>query len=160
MQTVNSLTIRQPWSWLIVEGIKRVENRVWKTRYRGPLLIHAGKSQRTQKRDIESIDSSIMLPAEYDYGKIIGIVDLIDCIALEALPDSHRDQFAIGPWCWILANPGKLAMPLEWVVREKMFQVPLSVLKENERRRILEWMDRGSRQNLLDFESGKGAKPA
>ena len=142
-----------------MEGIKRIENRVWKTRYRGPMLIHAGKSKRTRKKDIESLDSSISLPEEYEYGKIVGIVDLVDCIAIEALPDSYRDQFATGPWCWILANPAKLEHPIEWVGREKMFRVPISALSENERRRIEESTFRECRQNVLDFDSGAVPKP-
>jgi hypothetical protein len=35
------LTIRQPWASLIVWNLKDVENRNWKTNYRGPLIIHA-----------------------------------------------------------------------------------------------------------------------
>ena len=35
------IVIRQPWAWLIVNGIKDIENRSWRTRYRGPLLIQA-----------------------------------------------------------------------------------------------------------------------
>jgi hypothetical protein len=39
---VKTLSVRQPWAWLLVQGIKTVENRTWRTNYRGPLLIHAG----------------------------------------------------------------------------------------------------------------------
>lgn len=35
------LSVRQPWAWLIVRGIKDVENRSWRTNYRGRLYIHA-----------------------------------------------------------------------------------------------------------------------
>jgi hypothetical protein len=40
------LTIRNPWAWAIVHGGKPVENRGWRTAYRGPLLIHAGARSR------------------------------------------------------------------------------------------------------------------
>lgn len=36
-----ALSIRQPWSELVVLGIKDIENRSWSTPYRGKLLIHA-----------------------------------------------------------------------------------------------------------------------
>jgi hypothetical protein len=39
------LSIRQPWAWAIVAGLKRYENRTWTTPYRRPLLIHAGQSR-------------------------------------------------------------------------------------------------------------------
>jgi hypothetical protein len=38
---VKVLTIRQPWLWAIAHGTKRVENRPWRTHYRGPVLLHA-----------------------------------------------------------------------------------------------------------------------
>ena len=33
------IVVRQPWAWLIVHGYKDIENRSWRTRYRGTLLI-------------------------------------------------------------------------------------------------------------------------
>ena len=41
---IKVLSIKQPWAWLIVNGFKDIENRTWATNYRGPMLIHAGKS--------------------------------------------------------------------------------------------------------------------
>ena len=37
------ITIKQPWASLIAYGYKRYEFRSWKTNYRGPIYIHAGK---------------------------------------------------------------------------------------------------------------------
>ena len=34
------LTVKNPWAYLIVRGIKDVENRTWKTNYRGNVFIH------------------------------------------------------------------------------------------------------------------------
>lgn len=39
-----ALTVKQPWASAIMAGLKRVENRTWRTDYRGPLAIHAGSS--------------------------------------------------------------------------------------------------------------------
>jgi len=38
---VKTLSVKQPYASLICHGIKTVENRTWKTDYRGKLLIHA-----------------------------------------------------------------------------------------------------------------------
>lgn len=40
---MKALSIQQPWSYLIVNGYKDIENRDWTTGYRGLVLIHAGK---------------------------------------------------------------------------------------------------------------------
>lgn len=37
------LTLTQPWASLIAIGAKTLETRSWRTGYRGPLAIHAGK---------------------------------------------------------------------------------------------------------------------
>lgn len=69
------LTIKQPWASLIVEGYKRFEFRGWKTKYRGELLIHAGKSV-----DKEAYERLKKYLTEMPLGKIIGKVELTDCI--------------------------------------------------------------------------------
>lgn len=72
------LTVKQPWATLIIQGNKRFEFRSWQTKYRGDLLIHAGKG----------IDKEAMkrlakyLPEELPYGKILGKVKLVDCIKM------------------------------------------------------------------------------
>ena len=40
---MKGLTIKQPWATLIMQKDKRFEFRSWQTKYRGDLLIHAGK---------------------------------------------------------------------------------------------------------------------
>lgn len=37
------ITIKQPWASLIANGYKIYEFRTWNTKYRGEILIHAGK---------------------------------------------------------------------------------------------------------------------
>lgn len=75
---MKALTIKQPWATLIMQGDKRFEFRSWKTKYRGELLIHAGKG----------IDKAAMirlkkyLPEDLPYGKILGKVKLVDCIKM------------------------------------------------------------------------------
>ena len=43
VSTMKALSIKQPWAWLIVNGYKDIENRTWKTNYRGTFLVHASK---------------------------------------------------------------------------------------------------------------------
>lgn len=72
------LTIKQPWATLIMQGDKRFEFRSWQTKYRGDLLIHAGKG--VDKEAMKRL--SKYLPKELPYGKILGKVKLIDCIKM------------------------------------------------------------------------------
>lgn len=41
---MKALTVKQPWAGLIIAGGKDIENRTWRTSYRGRVLIHAAKT--------------------------------------------------------------------------------------------------------------------
>ena len=56
------LTIKEPWATMIKEGLKTIETRTWKTKYRGKIFLHASKSQK----------SNIS-------GKIFATAEIIDC---------------------------------------------------------------------------------
>ena len=75
---MKALTIKQPWATLIMQGDKRFEFRSWKTKYRGDLLIHAGKG--IDKEAMKRLEK--YLPEELPYGKILGKVKLVDCIKM------------------------------------------------------------------------------
>jgi hypothetical protein len=99
-----ALSIRQPWSWLIVNGYKDIENRAWSTAYRGPLLIHTGKSP-VLAEDIAWLHAEfpqIQLPSVFEYGGIIGQAELVACVEL------HMSDWFFGPVGWVLCNPKPL----------------------------------------------------
>ena len=74
------LTIKQPWATLIIQGDKRFEFRSWQTKYRGELLIHAGKG--IDKEAVKRLAK--YLPEELPSGKILGKVELVDCIKMSS----------------------------------------------------------------------------
>lgn len=88
---MKALSIRQPWASLICRGTKDVENRTWKTKYRGKLLIHA--SSYKCPKDFANrlpLEMGNILYNDNTYGSldfndfpssaIIGYVDLVDCV--------------------------------------------------------------------------------
>ena len=72
------LTIKQPWATLIMQKNKRFEFRSWQTKYRGELLIHAGKG--IDKEAVKRLAK--YLPKELPQEKILGKVTLVDCIKI------------------------------------------------------------------------------
>src|ERR1700712_1986361 len=83
------LSLRQPWAWLVVNGFKDIENRSWKTKHRGPLLIHA--SQRpipnlAEVREEVRRRFRIEIPEELQFGGIVGQVNVVDCVTESASP--------------------------------------------------------------------------
>lgn len=98
-----ALSIRQPYAWLVVQGIKPVENRDWATTYRGPLLIQAG--QRPHDHAIDEIERRYRVSidrAALKFGGIIGRVTLVDVVT------SHPSPWFTGPFGWVLEAPTPL----------------------------------------------------
>ena len=92
---MKALSIQNPYAHIILCGEKTIENRTWKTKYRGDLLIHAGKG--IDKEAIKRLEK--YLPKELLTGKILGKVTLVDCIKMspefkERLLKENKDIYA------------------------------------------------------------------
>jgi hypothetical protein len=74
-------------------NLGKVENRSWPTKYRGPLLIHAGK--RFQREEFEArardiwkmFGKKVPDPEKLDFGGVVGTANLIDCVWM---PENRR----------------------------------------------------------------------
>lgn len=78
---MKAITIHQPWASLIAIGAKKFETRGWKTKYRGPIAIHAGKNKNyfacmMLARDYKEIWNQI---TPLQFGSILAIADLVEC---------------------------------------------------------------------------------
>jgi len=72
------ITIKQPFATLIAEGLKEYEFRTWRTKYRGEILIHAGKGV-----DKKAMERYKHLNLEYPSGCIIAKATITDCIYID-----------------------------------------------------------------------------
>lgn len=102
------LTVHQPWAHLIAVGRKRVENRSWSTRHRGPLAIHAGSSRATWLQHGHGLSSH-----ELAWGAVIAVARLAALVHVEALRDTRslgeyewlrNHEYCAGPWLWVLED--------------------------------------------------------
>jgi len=139
MAKIKILTVHGPWAWAIIFGPKRVENRVWRTNYRGPLYIHAGKStawDSNARAILEGIGVEVPPDDALPRGVILGAVDLVDCVEYPETAaggpvfpamdgDPYRlaeDPLADGPWCWILQNPRPLDRPVPRIGQQGLWE--------------------------------------
>jgi ASCH domain len=113
------LSVRQPWAHALIHLGKRIENRTWTTRHRGPLGIHASQSLAEFARDYSTLMPDLPPREELVLGAVIGIVDLVDIRPFEEVQD---DPFAEGPWCWITANPQPIE-PIPMPGRLQLFEI-------------------------------------
>ncbi|MDE4918331.1 ASCH domain-containing protein [Cupriavidus metallidurans] len=98
---MKALSIRQPWAWLIAQGFKDIENRTWRTSFRGRVLIHASKGMtRGEYQDVKDYLSELYETGPYDAalialpkfeqmerGGIVGVATITDCV-----PDRARQS--------------------------------------------------------------------
>lgn len=108
---MKAITVHQPYAQQLIDGLKPVENRTWRTNYRGPLAIHASATDTRLK-------SSLYVPVTL--GAVLGTVELVDCIHIDELNASHDEYHmylashhaTTGPWCWIVEDPDAFAEPV------------------------------------------------
>lgn len=116
---MKAISLWQPWASLVVIGAKRFETRSWKTDVRGPVLIHAAKTQEGFG-DVFGGLAEVMRKhglrwETLPFGAIIGCVKIIDCHAVEsprvtAFLDRYPEEEAVGNF-----GPGRFAWELETV---------------------------------------------
>ena len=131
MNKMKTITVKQPWASLIVEGIKDIENRTWKTNLRGRVLIHAGMSKTTglivrylnteQHKAFRERFGFSGLDFLEPKGAIIGSVEIVDCVEYHKSIWAEKsidiyDQFSLDRheaiYNWVLANPIKFDKPI------------------------------------------------
>lgn len=75
---MKAITIKQPFASLIIEGYKEYEFRTWRTKFRGDILIHAGKGV-----DKKAMEKYKHLVSDFPSGCMLGIVSITDCIKID-----------------------------------------------------------------------------
>lgn len=130
---MKAITIHQPWASLITNGFKRYETRGWRTNYRGPIAIHAGK-----KIDQDAVR---MIQCDYPHiwkeidslptGVVLAVAELVECrkvvvnhfydlmelkgekdaVLFDAMENDFGD-FTPGRFAWELSNIRRLPEPI------------------------------------------------
>lgn len=121
-----ALTICQPYAHLVClpeseRWHKRVENREWPTRYRGPLLIHAGKSRSWLADTVEGNFGFRI--ADMAFGAIVARCQLLACLHRNEIRVGTHDKaypwlrehfHTNGTWCWVLGDVQPLTQPIPY----------------------------------------------
>jgi hypothetical protein len=122
---MKALTIQQPWAWAIFAAGKDIENRGWRTNYRGPLVIHAGARL---KRDAEFPRRTRPYEAEeLIFSALLGVVDLVDVV------ESSRSKWFQGDYGWVLRNPRQLYRAIRCPGRLSLWNLSPSQLRSVKR---------------------------
>ena len=127
---MKAITVCQPYASAIIHGPKRVENRQQPWKFRGRLLIHAGKSKKFMGTLTESeletwptFDEDTLL-----FGFIIGSVEVYDCVEYYARhPILGLNPWACGRWCLLLRAPIAFKEPIPYRGELGLFDVKIPI---------------------------------
>lgn len=125
MTTVKAITLQDPYGTLVANGHKQYETRSWKIAYRGPLVIHVGKTLAINWKDTVFLsllrDAGIPDPRKLPFGCAVCICELTAIYRTEdVMPHISDRELAFGNY-----GPGRAVWRLEKVRR---FQKPIPCL--------------------------------
>jgi len=139
---MKTLSVKQPHADLIIHGNKPIENRTWRTAYRGQILIHASSRidrdyvlHMSHEHDFDILAES---PGGCQVSAIVGVATVLDIVHVYDIDDWMDDgslpspcsndaaeselnragqageieTYASGPWCWILGDRRPLKRPV------------------------------------------------
>lgn len=129
-----AISLRQPWAMLMARGIKRIENRSWRSSRRGPVLIHASSwwnareaaaiinaaARILEERDLPPLDFTLD-DARARRGGIVGRFNIVDCV------QDSDDPFFFGPNGFVVEDARMLETPVPCPGRLGFFEVPPDV---------------------------------
>lgn len=133
---MKALTVRQPYASMLLEpeftrdDPKSIENRTWRTRYRGQLVIHAGASRKYLGT------YAGQMPDPMPFSVALGIVDLIDCVLPREIRTDPKWRYlsksphAEGPWCLVTINPRRFPTPIVYSGEQGLWNFPDYLLPE------------------------------
>ena len=115
-----AITVRQPWAFLIVAGIKDIENRSWPTKRRGRVLIHAAKAVDIGAYGDLCRDGVLLPPIDnLPRQAVVGSVIIDGCV------DHSDSEWFCGPWGFQLRDAIKFDSPIPCVGRLGFFNLLL-----------------------------------
>lgn len=114
------LSLWQPWATLVAIGTKQYETRHWSTNYRGPLLIHAAKTEEEAGICFAPFFRDALKAAGYHRfselprGEVVAMVELMDVVRVEKMRDHIGEaekafgNYADGRYAWVLGKVSRI----------------------------------------------------
>jgi ASCH domain len=122
MDRLIALSLKQPWVFAVLHLGKDIENRTWRSRYRGRIVLHASKSFDDAGLRYLT-EAGFTVPAVLPMGAYVGEVTITDCRSVAAC----ESRWAFGPWCYVLERPVPYRVPIPGRGQLGFYPVPKDV---------------------------------
>lgn len=100
MPTYKALSVRQPFAYLLVTGIKTCENRTWPTHHRGTLVIHAGAKPMTKEDSkwLDDVHKELGEPPPDRNNVLLHTGGIVGCVYLADVVSKPDPDWELGWW--------------------------------------------------------------
>ena len=107
------ISIKEPFATLIMNKMKLIETRSWKTNYRGELYIHASGKSLAQEYLNNQYVYELIKDLDMNYGNIICKVNLVDCIYMDEKflkkikknkQEYNLGKYELGRYAWVFED--------------------------------------------------------
>jgi hypothetical protein len=122
------LSIRQPWAWAIASGHKKVENRRWDTRYRGPVYIHASSNRSASAVQEIRRKFRLVVPDDLPKCAVVAVAELSDVVTRKRA--KRFGKWFEGPYGFVLSNVRPLRTPVKTLGKLGLFR-PSAALRRS-----------------------------
>ncbi len=126
---MKALSFHQPWAELILQGRKTLDLRTYRRDYRGPLAVHAALEIERAACLLYGLD-----PSTLPTGSVVGIVELVDIVPLDAAEYAARSAEHLGGrhfhepmYGWVLRNPRRLAGAIPLRGQRNLFTIDIEL---------------------------------
>jgi len=115
---MKAISLKQPWANLVIAGQKIIETRVWKTNYRGDLVICS-----SAKPDLVHVHANV--PRD-PMGYALGIVDVYDIVKMNRNHEKEAMcQLYDGAYAWLLRSIREFKKPIPIKGQLNLFDIEL-----------------------------------
>jgi hypothetical protein len=119
-----ALSLRQPWAYAVLCLGKDVENRPWRSGYRGRVIIHA--SRTLDEDGLKFLrEAGLAVPEALPRGAYVGEVTITDCQPVTCC----HSRWAFGPWCFTLERPVAYETPVPGKGQLGFYRVPEEIAR-------------------------------
>ena len=107
------ISIKEPFATLIKNGMKKIETRSWKTKYRGEIFIHASGKSLAKEFLTNDFVIDLIKDMDMNFGNIICRCNLVDCIYMDEkfLNDIKQNkveynlgEYKVGRYAWVMED--------------------------------------------------------
>lgn len=136
------ISVHQPWAYLSAAGHRKIEVRSWDTKYRGPILIHAGLS--IEWDEYERLNLPDTRRTNWDIKQLVvgSIIGQATITKTELVTESRWEELSLlhleggkrcydnNTYCWFLMKARLFQKPIPCLGRLGFFDVSFELIRQ------------------------------